>query len=125
MKKAKETLASDVEKLAAAAGPTEDELKKLNPGFTPATLDTIKASIGGGPFVFLIPEVDEKSGADQFTLFIAKLSKETKNWETMKGLDEAEAAKGGATAKAYEARVGADNSALKTVKDYQTRLEAA
>jgi len=49
---------SDKEK---AVQKLDDEVKALNPGFTPATLDTIRATITGGAFEFLVPEVTKDS----------------------------------------------------------------
>ena len=49
---------SDEEK---AVKKLDDEVKALNPGFTPAALDTIRATITGGPFEFLVPEVTKDS----------------------------------------------------------------
>lgn len=61
LKEAETTQTKEVSDKKKAVKKLDDEVKALNPGFTPATLDTIRATITGGPFEFLVPEVTKDS----------------------------------------------------------------
>lgn len=50
-----------IEKKEGEITELKDNLKKMNPGFNPPTLDTIRAALTNGKFEFLRLEVDENS----------------------------------------------------------------
>ena len=118
----KETLTKEAADLKKSSDELKTKLAEINPGFEPATIDTIKKSMKDGPFDFLIPEVDESSKKNMFSDFAGKLDKQSENWKTMETADQTEADKGGDTAEAYKNKVKADKSATKTITDFSTAL---